>query len=100
MTVKTEMGVIDVCPLDICVIPKGIRFQVIVAAPGRGYILEVQGGHFELPALGPIGANGLASPHDFAYPRAAWERDDRAWHVINKYCNEYFIAEQVGHFYS
>lgn len=40
----------------------------------RGYILEVYDGHFKLPDLGPIGANGLANPRDFETP-VAWFED-------------------------
>lgn len=40
----------------------------------RGYILEVYDGHFSLPDLGPIGANGLANPRDFETP-VAWFDD-------------------------
>jgi homogentisate 1,2-dioxygenase len=39
----------------------------------RGYVLEVFKGHFELPNLGPIGANGLANPRDFLTPVASFE---------------------------
>ena len=41
----------------------------------RGYMLEVFKGHFELPNLGPIGANGLANPRDFLTPVAAFENN-------------------------
>ena len=34
---------------------RGIRFNVHVEGPSRGYILEVFNGCFELPSLGPIG---------------------------------------------
>ena len=30
-------------------------------------------GHFKLPDLGPIGANGLANPRDFLTPVAYYE---------------------------
>jgi len=33
-------------------------------------------GHFELPELGPIGANGLADVKDFQAPVAAYEDRD------------------------
>ena len=39
-------------------------------------MLEVFSGHFKLPELGPIGANGLAEPRDFEAPSAWYE--DRA----------------------
>lgn len=37
----------------------------------RGYVCELFAGHWKLPDLGPIGANGLAEPRDFLYP-VAW----------------------------
>ena len=39
----------------------------------RGYVCEVYNGHFKIPDLGPIGANGLANPRDFMHPVAAFE---------------------------
>ena len=50
----------DVDPGEICVIQRGMRFAVHLAAEqglASGYILEVFGGHFKLPELGPIGAS-------------------------------------------
>lgn len=49
------------------------RFSVAVTGPSRGYIAEVFGVHFQLPNLGPIGANGLANARDFLTPTAAYE---------------------------
>lgn len=43
----------------------------------RGYILEVFDGHFKLPDLGPIGANGLANPRDFLTPVAHYEDKEK-----------------------
>lgn len=42
----------------------------------RGYILEVFDGHFKLPDLGPIGANGLANPRDFLTPVAHYHDEE------------------------
>ena len=85
---------------EICVIPRGILFQVNSDSdkPARGYILEIFSGHFELPDLGPIGANGLANPQDFYYPRAEFDQDDSlsSWKIINKFGNELFVAERKG----
>ena len=39
--------------------------SVALSGPSRGYVLETFRGHFALPSLGPIGANGLANPRDF-----------------------------------
>lgn len=100
----TEFGVLVVAPNEICVIPRGIRFKIDPepqdAAWIRGYVLEVFNGHFELPDLGPIGANGLASPHDFAYPTAAFSEDSAGegrgerWTIVNKFIGRFFAAEQ------
>lgn len=38
--------------------------------------MEVFDGHFKLPDLGPIGANGLANPRDFLTPVACYEDRD------------------------
>lgn len=79
-------------------IPRGVVFQVNSESSARGYILEVFSGHFELPDLGPIGANGLANPQDFYYPRAEFDADDCSsqWKVINKFGNKLFVAERKG----
>jgi homogentisate 1,2-dioxygenase len=79
------------------VIPQGIRFSVDVNEPSRGYVLEVYGTHFQLPDLGPIGANGLANPRHFESPTAWFEdRDGIEFEVVNKYQGEYFSAFQVS----
>ena len=42
--------------LQICVIQRGIRFQVeLLTSSARGYVLEIYQSHFVLPDLGPIG---------------------------------------------
>jgi homogentisate 1,2-dioxygenase len=60
MHLQTEMGCMTVAPGEIAVVQRGIRFRVVVDGESRGYCLEVFNGHFEIPDLGPIGANGLA----------------------------------------
>lgn len=71
---KTELGVLDVKPGEIIVIPRGIKFQVqLLEKTARGYICENFGAPFRLPELGAIGANGLANPRDFQVPVAAFE---------------------------
>ncbi|XP_016925352.3 homogentisate 1,2-dioxygenase [Drosophila suzukii] len=95
LDVKTEFGRMAVAPNEICVIPQGIRFAVNVDSPSRGYILEVYDGHFVLPDLGPIGANGLANPRDFETP-VAWfdDRDVKDFQVISKFQGSLFVAKQ------
>ncbi|MFO1352954.1 MAG: homogentisate 1,2-dioxygenase [Gammaproteobacteria bacterium] len=71
---RTEFGLVEAKPGEIAVIPRGVKFQVRIAADSaRGYVCENYGNPFELPGLGPIGANGLANPRDFLSPAAAYE---------------------------
>ncbi|KAA8580841.1 hypothetical protein FQN60_013799 [Etheostoma spectabile] len=94
--ITTEFGKIMVEPKEICVIQQGMRFSVDVFGETRGYILEVYGAHFELPDLGPIGANGLANPRDFLCP-VAWYEDRTVatgYTVINKYQGKLFSCQQ------
>jgi homogentisate 1,2-dioxygenase len=85
LRVFTEMGIIDVEPQEICVIPRGIKFRVEVSGPVRGYICENYGTPFRLPDLGPIGANGLAYPRDFLIPEAWYEERTEMVDVIAKF---------------
>jgi homogentisate 1,2-dioxygenase len=85
MRFLTELGVIDVRPGEICVIPRGIKFRVEVDGPSRGYILENYGALLRLPDLGPIGANGLAYPRDFLTPMAWYEDRTGEFAVIAKF---------------
>jgi homogentisate 1,2-dioxygenase len=82
LVLQTELGRLALAPGEIAVVPRGIAFRVRLVKPeaqtsqtaeARGYVLEVFRGHFSLPALGAIGANGLAAPRDFLYPCAAFE---------------------------
>lgn len=95
LNIVTEFGRMHVDPNEICVIQQGMRFQVYVSGPSRGYILEVFDNHFVLPNLGPIGANGLANPRDFKTPTAWYEdRDVNGFVVISKYQGCLFQASQ------
>mmetsp|Transcript_17303 Transcript_17303/g.18044 ORF Transcript_17303/g.18044 Transcript_17303/m.18044 type:complete len:436 (+) Transcript_17303:145-1452(+) len=90
LKIKTEMGHIHIEPTEIAVIQRGIKFSVDVDGPVRGYILEVFSGHFVIPDLGPIGANGLANPRDFLTPVAAYEDLDTEHILINKFGGKLF----------
>lgn len=95
LDITTEFGRMLVSPNEICVIPQGIRFSVAVGGMSRGYILEVYDGHFKLPDLGPIGANGLANPRDFLTPTAWFEdRSVQGFKIISKYQGALFVATQ------
>jgi homogentisate 1,2-dioxygenase len=95
-------------PGEIAVVQRGIRFAVTLdrstpatngSAPAsegvRGYVLEVYNGHFVLPDLGPIGANGLANPRDFEMPTAWFEKRSCDFTIIQKFQGKMFEAKQV-----
>ncbi len=79
---RTEFGVIEIEPGEICIIPRGVIFRVeLIDGPARAYVCENYGGAFTLPDRGPIGANCLANPRDFMTP-VAWYEDVDAPHVL------------------
>ncbi|GJQ86929.1 hypothetical protein Trydic_g11798 [Trypoxylus dichotomus] len=93
--VTTEFGKMIVNPNEIVVIQQGMRFNVSITEPSRGYILEVFGQHFVLPDLGPIGANGLANPRDFLSPVAHYEdKEVDKYEIVSKYQGKLFVCEQ------
>jgi homogentisate 1,2-dioxygenase len=70
----TELGILVVSPLEVAVVPRGVKFRVeLLEGPARGYVCETYGAAFVLPERGPIGANALANERDFLYPTAAYE---------------------------
>ncbi len=74
LKLDTELGVIEIEPQEIAVIPRGIRFRVSLPdGLARGYVCENFGAFLRLPDLGPIGSNGLANARDFLTPNAAFE---------------------------
>lgn len=85
LELRTELGILAVEPQQIAVIPRGVRFAVAVDGPSRGYVCENYGAPWRLPELGPIGANGLASPRDFESPRAWFEDRDEPVELIQKF---------------
>ena len=94
--IVTEFGVLDVAPLSIAVIPRGVRFRVEIYEPSRGYVCENYGAPFRLPDLGPIGSNGLANPRDFDYPVAAFEDHDGDTTLVQKFAGRLW-STQMDH---
>lgn len=100
LLVFTEFGKMLVGPREICVIQRGMKFKIDIDSSSsslacRGYIAEIfTVGHFQLPDLGPIGANGLANPQDFQIP-VAWYEDkiDDHWDLLHKFQGKLFIAK-------
>ena len=86
LVITTEMGVLDVKPGEIVLVPRGIVFKVALPdGPSRGYVCENYGAMFRLPELGPIGSNGLANARDFQAPVAAYETDAGGYELIRKF---------------
>jgi homogentisate 1,2-dioxygenase len=93
---RTEFGVIDIEPGEICVIPRGVIFKVeLIGGPARAYVCENYGGAFTLPDRGPIGANCLANPRDFHTPVAAYEDKEEPATLYVKWGGELYAA-QIG----
>lgn len=97
LRIVTEMGVLTVAPLQIALVPRGIRFRVeLLEGSARGYVCENHGAPFRLPDLGPIGANGLANPRDFEAPVAAFEDIERPFEVVQKFAGTLWTTT-LGH---
>jgi homogentisate 1,2-dioxygenase len=97
LRLRTEFGVIEIEPGEICIIPRGIIFRVEpVDGPARAYVCENYGGGFTLPNRGPIGANCLANPRDFLTPVAAYEDVEAPHTLIMKWGGDLYRT-QVPH---
>ena len=84
LRIATELGILEVAPGSIGVVPRGVKFRVEIDGESRGYVAENHGLPLRLPELGPIGANGLANPRDFETPVAWFEDKDEPTEVIQK----------------
>lgn len=86
----TELGIIDLEPKEIAIIPRGLVYRVdVIEGPARGFVCENYGQKFDMPHRGPIGANCLANPRDFKTPIAAFEDKDAPSRVIVKWCGQF-----------
>ena len=92
----TELGIIDVEPKEIAILPRGLVYRVeVLDGPCRGFVCENYGQKFELPARGPIGANCLANPRDFKAPVAAFEDREVPSTLTVKWCGQ-FHQTKIG----
>ncbi|QOY63906.1 homogentisate 1,2-dioxygenase [Lysobacter sp. H21R4] len=101
LRIATELGVLEVEPQEIALIPRGVRFRVeLVDDTARGYVCENFGAMFRLPDLGPIGSNGLANARDFLIPEAAFEDidapKDKPFELVGKFQGHLWRAD-IGH---
>ncbi len=86
LDLRTEMGRIGIEPGEVALIPRGVRFRILLPdGSARGYVAENHGSLFRLPELGPIGSNGLANPRDFLTPEAAFEDCEGEVRLIQKH---------------
>ena len=94
LRLRTEMGVIEIEPQQIAVIPRGVRFCVeLPDGQARGYVCENFGAALKLPDLGPIGSNGLANPRDFETPVAAYEKLEGQFELVAKFQGRLWRAD-------
>jgi homogentisate 1,2-dioxygenase len=97
LRIATELGVLELEPQEIAVIPRGVRFAVTLPdGAARGYVCENFGAQLRLPDLGPIGSNGLANPRDFLAPCAAYEDEEGDFELIAKFQGHLWRA-RIGH---
>ena len=97
LRILTELGLLDLAPQEIAVVPRGMKFNVqLLDATARGYVCENHGSALRLPDLGPIGSNGLANPRDFLAPCAWFEERDEPVTLVQKFLGELW-ATQLDH---
>ncbi|GAN80914.1 homogentisate 1,2-dioxygenase [Acidocella aminolytica] len=97
LRIATELGIMEIGPAEIAVLPRGLKFTVApLDGTARGYICENYGAKFTLPERGPIGANCLANSRDFKTPVAAFEDRDVKARVVVKWCGQ-FHETMINH---
>ena len=93
----TELGILEIKPEEIAIIPRGLLYRVdLIEGPARGFVCENYGQKFTLPSRGPIGANCLANRRDFKTPIAAFEDTEYSSKVVIKWCGQFHETE-IGH---
>jgi homogentisate 1,2-dioxygenase len=97
LRIVTELGVLEIEPQEIVVLPRGLKFSVqLLDETALGYICENHGSALRLPDLGPIGSNGLANPRDFQTPVASFEDNDQPMALVQKFLGELW-ATRLDH---
>ena len=95
LRITTELGLLEVAPWELALIPRGLVFKVdLPDGTARAFVCENQGAPLRLPELGPIGSNGLAQPRDFLAPVAAFDVDgrDQPHELIRKFQGRLWTA--------
>lgn len=89
----TELGRLELSPGEVALVPRGIKFRVLVNGASRGYVCENYGQPFRLPELGPIGAQGLAQKRHFQAPVAAFEDRNGRCELVAKFLGGLWATE-------
>lgn len=91
LVITTELGIMDIQPGELALIPKGMKMKVDpVSGPAYGFMCENYGLPFVLPDLGLIGSHGLANAIDFETPVAAFEDNEEPTELIQKFCGSFW----------
>ncbi|MCF5284306.1 homogentisate 1,2-dioxygenase, partial [Pseudomonas syringae] len=94
LRIVTELGLLDIEPLEIAVLPRGLKFCVqLLDSSARGYLCENHGCALRLPELGPIGSNGLANSRDFLTPVAWFEDSRQPMQLVQKFLGELWSTQ-------
>ena len=94
LRLATEMGLLEIEPQEIAVVPRGVRCRVeLPDGTARGYVCENFGAAFRLHDLGVIGSNGLANPRDFRTPVAWYEDRAGRFELVTKFMGHLWAAE-------
>ncbi len=97
LRLSTELGLLEIKPGEIALMPRGLAFSVALPdGPSRGYVAENYGAAFRLPELGPIGSNGLANARDFLAPVAAYENSVEPIEIIRKFGTRFWRCTQAA----
>lgn len=94
LRLHTEFGVLDAAPGQIAVVPRGVKFRVVLLTEmARGYVCENYGARLRLPERGPIGSDGLANSRDFETPVAAFEDRQGEFELVMKFAGNLFACD-------
>lgn len=89
----TECGILEAAPGEILVIPRGMKFRVVLPdGASRGYVCENYGQPLTLPERGPVGSDGFANDRDFLVPAASYEDREGEFELVCKFSGGLYRA--------
>lgn len=90
----TEFGILDLAPGEILLVPRGVKFRVVLQDDeARGYVCENFGHQYVLPERGPVGTDGYANNRDFKAPTAAYETRSGDFELVCKHGGHLFACD-------